>query len=613
MALPFAAEITDAYLNSAAAFTSASTVYEALKRAAKAVNPAAYARTGYPSRNQVKDVLTTIDIAQTTKPYKLNPAEFDTIISRNRGAGRQGRRRHQVQLDLAIFERWWKSNRLRQTDSKANSFLYGAVFIDVYSRLCVVYPIQNKNAATLKRVVQQAWDFYGGFENLTVDGESALNQAANNVNSTKAWLAAKQPPTRLWINETPTRGKSTTYLVERAIRTLKERIYKRARAEGSRNWSLPDNAYWAANPPPAAAALGLPANATLPQRKRRVASSDTRVPSMMNEVVRQYNLSQHRTLGTTPANVFFNAAKPLYARNERLYGTCTQGAACSPKQKKGVRKRAITTLFKVGDTVRLLKTVRAFDRKSELKVWTAGLWTVVADMFPTGLARYDAGPNPNVPIKAGQSRRFLVRKVGGTEEKQVLHWQMLKINPAKTVVVTPVGGSNIRMESLSGRASGNLTNLKTSPIKLTGTKAQMGRRGQRFTQTARADAATVRARQLEDLDDLDVNASDDEEDGVSTRAQRAPISARVGKRRAATAAAKKTSPKMPPAKAKKKFKVGNRVTAYYPGLKASYTGVVSDMDSDSGDIAVEFDPTGNEPQGSSVVFKKPYSFLKRLP
>lgn len=73
-----------------AAFTSASTVYEALKRAAKAVNPAANARTGYPSRNQVKDVLTTIDIAQTTKPYKLNPAEFDTIVSRNRGAGRQG-------------------------------------------------------------------------------------------------------------------------------------------------------------------------------------------------------------------------------------------------------------------------------------------------------------------------------------------------------------------------------------------------------------------------------------------------------------------------------------------------------------------------------------------
>lgn len=612
MALPFVVEITDAYLNSSAAFTSASTVYESLKRDAKAVNPAANARTDYPSRNQVKDVLATIDIAQTTKPYKLNPAEFDSIVARNRGAGLQGRRRHIVQLDLAIFDRWWKSNRLRQTDSKANSFLYGAVFIDVYSRLAVVYPIENKNAATLKRVVQQAWDFYGGFEQITVDGESALQQSATNVNSTKAWLAAKQPPTRLWINETPTRGKSTTYLVERAIRTLKERIYKRARAEGSRNWSLPDNAYWTANPPPAAAALGLPANATLPQRKRRVASSDTRVPSMMNEVVRQYNLSQHRTLGTTPANVFFNAAEPLYLRNERLYGTCTQGAACTPKQKKGVRKRAITTLFKVGDTVRLLKTVRAFDRKSELKVWTAGLWTIVGDMFPTGLARYDAGPNPNVPIKAGQSRRFLVRKVGGTEEKEVLHWQMLKIDPGKTVVVTPTtSSSNIRMESLSGNASGRLTNLKTSPLKLTGTKAEMGRRGQRFTQTARADAATVRARQMEDLDDLDENASDDEEDGVSTRAQRAPISARVGKRRAATVAAKKPTPS--PARAKKIFKVGNRVSAYYPSLKATFEGVVSDMDPVSGELAVEFTPTEDEPDGSSATFKPPYSFLKRLP
>lgn len=612
MALPFAVEITDAYLNSSAAFTSASTVYEALKRAAKVVNPAANARTDYPSRNQVKDVLATIDIAQTTKPYKLNPAEFDSIVARNRGAGLQGGGRHIVQLDLAIFDRWWKSNRLRPTDSKANSFLYAAVFIDVYSRLAVVYPIENKNAATLKRVVQQAWEFYGGFEQITVDGESALQQSATNVNSTKAWLAAKQPPTRLWINETPTRGKSTTYLVERAIRTLKERVYKRARAEGSRNWSPPDNAYWAANPPPAAAALGLPAAATLPQRKRRVASSDTRVPSMINEVVRQYNLSQHRTLGTTPVNVFFNAAEPLYARNERLYGTCTQGAACSPKQKKGVRKRAITTLFKVGDTVRLLKTVRAFDRKSELKVWTAGLWTVVADMFPTGLARYDAGPNPNVPIKAGQSRRFLVRKVGGTEEKQVLHWQMLKINPGKTVIVTPSSSSNIRMETLSSKASGRLTNLKTSPLKLTGTKAEMGRRGQRFTQTARADAATVRARQLEDLDDLDENASDDEEDGVLTRTQKAPIAARAGSRRiAAASAAKKPTPS--PARAKKIFKVGNRVSAYYPSLKATFEGVVSDMDPVSGEIAVEFTPTEDEPDGSSATFKPPYSFLKRLP
>lgn len=64
--------------------------------------------------------------------------------------------------------------------------------------------------------------------------------------------------------------------------------------------------------------------------------------------------------------------------------------------------------------------------------------------------------------------------------------------------------------------------------------------------------------------------------------------------------------------AKKIFKVGNRVSAYYPSLKASYTGVVSDINSDSGEIAVEFDPTEDEPEGSSATFKKPYSFLKKL-
>ena len=57
---------------------------------------------------------------------------------------------------------------------------------------------------------------------------------------------------------------------------------------------------------------------------------------------------------------------------------------------------------------------------------------------------------------------------------------------------------------------------------------------------------------------------------------------------------------------------GWQSSAYYPSLKASYTGVVSDMDPDSGEIAVEFDPTEDEPEGSSATFKKPYSFLKKL-
>lgn len=70
---------------------------------------------------------------------------------------------------------------------------------------------------------------------------------------------------------------------------------------------------------------------------------------------------------------------------------------------------------------------------------------------------------------------------------------------------------------------------------------------------------------------------------------------------------------MPPARAKKIFKVGNKVSAYYPSLKTTFAGVVVDKDPDSGEIDVEFDQTEDEPDGSSATFKPPYSFLKHQP
>ena len=281
------------------------------------------------------------------------------------------------------------SNRINPGDTKGQSFIYAAVFIDVWSRLVVAYPIANKNAATLRRVVQQAWLHFGGFENLTVDGESAANTKGDNVNGLKLWCA--QQGCRVWINLKPSRGGSTTYICERVIRTLKERLYKRARVQGDRNWSLPVTAYWAVNPPPAAAVLSLPANATLPQRKRREVSRNALIPSAMNQIVRQYNQTRHSSLGTTPADVFLNGAVPLYKSNADTAGICTLGSACAPQQKRGIRRRAIETLFKPGDQVRVLKVIRDFQKRSEQKVWSAGIWTVLGTLRPSGLANYVIG------------------------------------------------------------------------------------------------------------------------------------------------------------------------------------------------------------------------------
>ena len=595
MPIPFHAEITDAYLNSNAAFTSVSTVHSALRRIALQTDPSARPRVDFPSLSQVRDVLSQIDIMQTTRPHKIDRAEFDSIVSKNRGPGRQGVRRDQVQLDLAIFDRWWRSNRLRQSDGKALSFKYAAVFIDVYSRLAVVYPILDKSAATLKRVVEQAYEFYGGFDNLTIDGESAIS-GPTGANSTKAWARSQTPPVRIWINESPNRGKSNTHLVERLIRTLKEKIYKRARASGSRTWSLPDDAYWISNPPIE------PVNATIPARKRLIISSDSLIPSLMNEVVRQYNLTRHSSLDASPVDVFFNGAEPLYARNERLFGTCTAGKACTSKQKRGVRRRSIKSLFAVGDTVRLLKTIRAFDKRSELKVWTAGLWRIVEDNFPSGLARFDQGPRPNTAPKQGESRRFIVQNVADpSKKKQVLHWQMQKIDPETTQVVIPQSSLATRMVPMSGsKSASNLTSFTSAPLSLKGTKEQAGRRGKRFTQSAIKDASTARARTLEDIG-LTV---DDEADQtpIRTRASSAPVASRVGRR--------KPPPPKTTTRKKKVFRKGDRVTAYYPSEKRSFTGRVASLEGKN--VVVQFDPSDLEPNGSEAEFEPPYSFLKQI-
>lgn len=590
---PFQAEITNAYLNPDAAFTSVSSVYTTLRRAALQTDPSARPRVDFPTLPQVKDVLSQIDIMQTTKPHKIDRAEFDSIVSKNRGPGRQGARRDQVQLDLAIFDRWWRSNRLRQSDSKALSFKYAAVFIDVYSRLAVVYPILDKSAATLKRVVEQAYEFYGGFDNLTIDGESAIS---GPTISTKAWARSQTPPVRIWINESPTRGKSNTHLVERLIRTLKERIYKRARASGSRTWSLPDDAYWISNPPLE------PVNATIPARKRLIISSDSFIPSLMNEVVRQYNLTRHSSLDASPVDVFFNGTEPLYARNERLFGTCTAGKACTSKQKKGVRRRSIKSLFAVGDTVRLLKTIRAFDKRSELKVWTTGLWRIVEDNFPSGLARFDQGPRPNIVPKQGESRRFIVQNIADpSKRKQVLHWQMQKIDPETTQVVIPQSSLATRMVPMSGsKSASNLTSFTSAPLSLKGTKEQSGRRGKRFTQSARDDASTARARALADIELTEEDVVDDAP--IQTRASSAPVASRVGRR--------KPAPPKTATRNKKVFRKGDIVSAYYPSEKRQFSGRVTSLEGKN--VVVRFDPSDLEPDGSEAEFEPPYSFLKRI-
>ena len=119
--------------------------------------------------------------------------------------------------------------------------------------------------------------------------------------------------------------------------------------------------------------LGLPANASLPQRKRRDVSSDEHIPSAINQIVFNCDRTTHSSLDHTPRDTCLQQHVPLYKRMADQHGVCTQGAACTPAQKRGTRKRAVTTPFKTGDLVRLMKQTRLFTKRTDAKTWTAVL------------------------------------------------------------------------------------------------------------------------------------------------------------------------------------------------------------------------------------------------
>ena len=76
----------------------------------------------------MKDVLNLVDVATTTKPYKVKRGDYDSMVAWDNGTVGSGRRRDQVQFDIIDWQRVWKSNRLRASEAKTLAFNYAALF-----------------------------------------------------------------------------------------------------------------------------------------------------------------------------------------------------------------------------------------------------------------------------------------------------------------------------------------------------------------------------------------------------------------------------------------------------------------------------------------------------
>lgn len=512
------------YYNGPESFTSAKTVWQAIRDDATIIPK--------PTLKQVYAVIRAQSVTQTMTPLNIDRSTYDSITAKYR---QPGDRRHQIQFDIVV----WSMQKIHNKIGAA-VFQYGFLFEDVFSRHAMLWPATNKNADTVLSMFKKAYHYYGGFENATLDGESGVNS-----NLVKAW--AKQYDIRLWINKKPERGPSNTYMVERLIRTIRSRLAKLWRVTGKRSWAIPTDQ--ATNP------------ATADQIR-----NNQRPDTPIMRIIDNYNATKHSALGATPNDVFFNDVTPLYIKNVAKHGVCTEGPKCTPGAKKGIRKRDTSNLgYKPGLIGRIIKRLRALgDKKTDSKVLTAGLWKIIHVLPPdsdanyaTGRANFDQGFDA-FNAKVGESRRFLVEKVGdSSQRKVVLYWEFVPIDVENTRVFNPVTG-------------------KAQDLKLTGSKAEMGRLGQRFTQTDRATKAAERALNAEDL------LSDDEVVDIN-----APRALRASNRPQPAAP---LSSRKPVDFSNNPWSLGDRVIVDFPREGESYAGEVTKLNAKS--VVVLFDVDG---------------------
>lgn len=517
------------YYSGPEAYTSAMTVYRAL-RDDPTVDPK-------PTIKQVNAVLRQQSVAQTMQPLpRTHRATYDSIVAKRRAFGE---RRHQLQFDIVDWHLQKNHNRIG-----AAAFRYGFLFVDVYSRHAVLWPGTRKDAQALLSAFVKASAYFGGPpENITLDGEAGATGSL-----VKQW--AIQNNVRLWINRKPERGPSNTFLVERLIRTLRSVLAKRWRANGNRVWAIPEDQ--ATNP------------ATADQIR-----NNQRPDTPIMQVLNGYNARTHSTLKASPNSVYFLDVTPEYIKNAAKHGVCRDGPNCSPGARAGIRKRDTAALgFRPGLVVRLVKKIRSLAKKTDTKVLTAGLWRIIhvapADKdanFRTGRTNYDEGWNdPN--HKSGESRRFLLEKVGEPSKRKVaLYWEMVPIDTEKTRVYDP-------------------KTKKTKPLNLKGTKEEMGRLGQRFTESDQAAVAGARAFAAEDIDPLEAGEADQPRQ-LRTRSGKRPAQGNDGG-----------------------YKPGDKVSVYFPKNKKSYKGVVERVASKSIEVYFEEDD-------STTTVYSPYKFAKR--
>lgn len=407
------------YLNMGA-YGSAKTIYREMKKlglAGAGSNPNI-------TIQDVNDVLERQLVNQVFDTNNVHRDDYDTISAKFRG--------HSYQFDLMDMSNLKSDNAIGNNPRTA--YRWVALIQDVYSRFIWAYPLRSKEAPAIKRTLERFNEDRKALQlpllNFTSDGESGLlSNTVLQYLKNEITQPPERPPT-LWVNKDRELGKFRTYMVERAIRQIREMLRGAFQLQQDFNWAWPPGA---ARSVAAATALD------------NARSAGT----LIRTIIDQKNNLDHSSLGNaewseqnngvspTPFNILMDPTlEPMYAERERLFGKCTDGAAC-PSVQRLSRRRDITDVFKVGDIVRYAKTIKVgFQHPTQAKFWSRNLFEII-EVTPNdqGLANFIMGYDNPFEQKPGKGRRFTLRNINDDDDVRYKLYHELQLVPANTRVV----------------------------------------------------------------------------------------------------------------------------------------------------------------------------------
>ena len=265
--------------------------------------------------NQVKAVLAAQASNQQLKPNRMRQKDYDTITCR---VGKC------YQIDLAEmkwYARYNNPNPNNTATASRDAARYVCCCIDVGSRYVHAVGMKNKQASECLRAIKECFTVMGVPETLTSDREGGFEGR-----QVQTYLRSN---TVTWFPNGPDRGKSTTYLVERWVRTLREKLRAYMRSYNTRRYI-----------------------------------------DVLDKLVISYNTQRHGSIKVTPEQAFTGEKLP-----------------------EDAVRRHDTSYLQVGDVVRLAKKLRLFQKGTEVKSWTKQTYTIVNRDSATGRGKYVSTPS----------------------------------------------------------------------------------------------------------------------------------------------------------------------------------------------------------------------------